>query len=277
MRVLYRLFSFYINSSIHVAMAVCALTFITQVYCNLPLHLPLLCFVFFATVTGYNFVKYFGVAKFHHRSLTAGLKAIQVFSFLCFVLTVYFAFQFSLKTLLFLALLAIITFTYAIPFLPKRYFIDSDLNLRSIGGLKIYIIGVVWTAVTVFLPVVYNGSPLLPQVFVLGIQRFVLVIVLMLPFEIRDLKYDSLKLSTIPQQIGIRRTKVIGSVLIVGVMFLEFVNSLYNPKYGLVLALVLFLTILLLWCAKKNQHNYYSAFWVEGLPIFWLGLILGLT
>ena len=29
----------------------------------------ILFFIFFATITGYNFVKYFGIAKFHHRKL----------------------------------------------------------------------------------------------------------------------------------------------------------------------------------------------------------------
>ena len=34
-------------------------------------------------------------------------------------------------------------------------------------------------------------------------QRFLFVVVAILPFEIRDIQYDSLKLSTIPQQIGV--------------------------------------------------------------------------
>ena len=42
-----------------------------------------------------------------------------------------------------------------------------------------------------------------------AIQRYLYVVIAMLPFEIGDMKYDSIKLSTIPQRIGIARTKVL--------------------------------------------------------------------
>ena len=85
MQVLKRLFDFYINSSIHVALAVCGLVWVTLLNFNVGADLDFLYFIFFATVTGYNFVKYFGLAKFHHRSLASWLKYIQIFSFLCFL------------------------------------------------------------------------------------------------------------------------------------------------------------------------------------------------
>ena len=85
MKVLRRLFDFYINSSIHVALAVTSLVMVTLYEFELPLDFALVGFLFFGTITGYNFVKYAGVAGLHHRSLAKSLQAIQVFSFLCFV------------------------------------------------------------------------------------------------------------------------------------------------------------------------------------------------
>ena len=81
MQVLRTIFSFYINSSIHVALAVCALVGVTWLTYGISYNLSLLGFVFFGTITGYNFVKYAGVARFHHRSLTDALKVVQIFSF----------------------------------------------------------------------------------------------------------------------------------------------------------------------------------------------------
>ena len=52
------LFNIYINSSIHVAFAVCSLVGITCLEYDINIAINLLGFVFFGTVTGYNFVKY---------------------------------------------------------------------------------------------------------------------------------------------------------------------------------------------------------------------------
>jgi hypothetical protein len=95
----------------------------------------------------------------------------------------------------------------------------------------------------------------------------------MLPFEIRDLKDDSLKLATIPQKIGIFNTKLFGAVLLVFFVVLDLFNTIAMADILLnaVLALVTFLFLVF---AKKNQSKYYSAFWVESLPVLWLVLLL---
>jgi len=101
----------------------------------MPYDENVLCFVFYATITGYNFVKYFGIAKFHHRRLTVWLKVIQIFSLISFVLMCYYALQLPKTLLVYSAVFALITFFYAIPFLPKRLFIDQHQNLRSISTI----------------------------------------------------------------------------------------------------------------------------------------------
>lgn len=274
MKVLRQLFNFYINSSIHVALAVYALTYVTLLEFNLYYDVDVLYFVFYATITGYNFVKYFGLAKFHHRSLAGWLKAIQIFSFFCFLLMGYYALNLRLEILIYLSAFGLITFFYAIPFLPKRFFIDKNHNLRSIGGLKVYVIALVWSGVTVFLPLLNNVYEINADVYVTGIQRFCFVILLMLPFEIRDLKFDSLRLSTIPQRIGVRYTKIIGTIMAVFIFLLEFFKDDTSKIQVLVLALVQLITVLFLVFAQKNQNKYYSSFWVESIPVLWLVVLL---
>jgi len=274
MSIFKKLFNFYLNSSIHVALSVYALTYITLLELGMPYDEALLYFVFYATITGYNFVKYFGVAKFHHRSLANWLKVIQVFSFFCFVLMCYYGLKLPLKTLVYLGGFGLITFFYAIPFLPRRFFIDKNHNLRSVVGLKVYVIGLVWSGVTVFLPALNNNMVLGLDITISGLQRFIFVILLMLPFEIRDLKFDSLKLSTIPQKIGVKSTKIIGCVLAILILLMEFFKSEIRQTNILALGIVLLITIILVLFSKKDQNQYYSAFWVEGLPIYWLILLL---
>lgn len=274
MKSLNQLLNFYTNSSIHVALAVYSLTWITLLEFGLPYDETILYFIFYASITGYNFVKYFGVAKFHHRSLTNWLKSIQIFSFFCFLLMCYYAFQLSTKTLFYILGFGVITFLYAIPFLPQRLFLDSQHNLRSIGGLKIYLIALVWSGVTVFLPLIHNDFSINSDVVITGIQRYIFIVVLMLPFEIRDLRYDSLKLSTVPQKIGIKQTKFIGSLCLICFFLLEFFKDEISFSRVATLLIVAISTFLFLIFSKTEQGRYYSGFWVEGLPILWLMLLL---
>lgn len=274
MRFIKQIFDFYINSSIHVALAVYCLAWLTLLKFNLPYDEDVLYFIFFASITGYNFVKYFGLAKFHHRSLASWLKIIQVFSFICFVAMCYYALRLNATTLLYIGGLGVVTFLYAIPLLPSKLLLDKHENLRSISGVKVYIIALVWACVTVFLPLINADYFIEADVIVVSLQRFVFVLVLMFPFEIRDLQYDSIKLSTIPQQIGVKLTKVIG-VFLVGIFFLlEFFKDILPQNHIWASCIVSILLLLALLFAKKQQGDYYSAFFVESISIIWLVLIL---
>jgi hypothetical protein len=78
MRVIKSFLDFYINSSIHVALASFALSWITLIQFDISYDKNILFFIFFASITCYNFVKYFGLVKFHHRGLAQWLKTIQI-------------------------------------------------------------------------------------------------------------------------------------------------------------------------------------------------------
>nr|WP_321247740.1 hypothetical protein [uncultured Psychroserpens sp.] len=256
------------------ALAVYALSWITLLQFDIPYDENVLYFIFFASITGYNFVKYFGLAKFHHRSLAKRLKTIQVFSGICFVIMCYFALKLELKTLLYIGVFGIATFLYAIPIIPKKIFLDKQKNLRSIGGLKVYIIAIVWAGVTVFLPLLNNQFEISDDVIITAFQCFVFVLVLMLPFEIRDLNYDNLKLATIPQKIGVKQTKLVGSLLLLIFFVLNFFKDDIDTTVIVSSLIISSMTLLFLVFARQNQNKYYSAFWVESLPLIWLGILL---
>lgn len=274
MRKLQRLFEFYINSSIHVALTVVAFTIITYLSFDITIDFSIVIFVGLATISSYNFVKYFGLAKFHHRGLADWLKIIQVFSLLCTITMFIYAFQLEIKTLIYLVCFGVITFLYAIPLLPRQYIFDENKNLRQIGGLKIYVIAFVWAAVTVGLPVYNAELDLTWDIVITLIQRFLVVIVLTLPFEIRDLKYDSIMLSTIPQKIGVKNTKVIGAMLAIVFFNLEFLKDQLTSSYILINLIMTVIILVLIIGSKKEQPKYYSSFLVEGVPIVWLSLMI---
>ncbi len=274
MKIAKQLLDFYINSSIHVALSVYALSWITLLIFNLPYDENILYFNFYATITGYNFVKYFGIAKWHHRSLARWLKVIQVFSFFSFLLMVFYALKLEVNVLFILAGLGIITFLYAIPILPKRIYLDEQQNLRQISGLKVYIIAAVWAFTTVVLPILNNHQELTAKVWITVLQNFVFVLALMIPFEIRDLKFDSIKLATIPQQIGVKKTKILGVLLLLIFLGLNVFKEEIITHFLYKEVIMTFILMLFILFSTKYRNTYYTSFWVEALPIFWLILML---
>jgi hypothetical protein len=273
MGLLKRLFEFYINSSIHVSIAVCCLCLVTLINEGQELDTDLIFFIFFASITGYNFIKYFGVAKFHHRRLAGRLKQIQIFSFLCFIGLVYFTFDQELRTLIYFGVFAALSFFYAVPFLPKRMLLDSRMNLRAISGLKIYIIAFVWGGITVVIPLINSGGLIDLELILIFIQRYLYIIVATLPFEIRDMQFDNLKLATIPQKIGIGFTKKIGTLLLVLFCAVEFLKDESTTADVVAVFIVAIITLILLLNSKIDQSKYYSSFWVEAVPVLWLALL----
>jgi hypothetical protein len=257
------LFAFYINSSVHVALVVTALVGLTQLSAGLEISWMMYAFVFLGTITGYNFVKYAKVAGLHHRSLAKSLKAIQVFSALCAVLLVVVLWQSPLQILIYAAGFGLLTFLYAVPFM-------AGYNLRSVGGLKIFIVATVWAGITVIIPVVWAEEAIDATIWLLFLQRLVLVVVWILPFEIRDMRYDSFSLGTMPQRLGVNRTKAVGVVLLGVALLCEF----YLSKGALwkisAAGIMIVLSGVMLIRANKRQGQYYASFWVESVPIWWL-------
>lgn len=265
----YRIFlDFYLNSSIHVALGVTALACITALHFGFLPDLDLLAFIFLASTTGYNFVKYAGIAKLHHRNLSKELRAIQIFSFLSFILLLLFAFRVAAEVLVMAGILGVLTLLYALPVL------GGAKNLRTLKGVKIFIIAFVWAGTSVFFPIGQKGLPFSADVLIEFFQRFVFVLVLILPFEIRDLKYDDPVLKTLPQTLGVTNTKILGLFLLTIWVTAEFFkDSATRSSIAAILATALVTGILTVISGEKRNHLFES-FWVEGVPILWLGFLI---
>ncbi|TDI71383.1 MAG: hypothetical protein E2O86_01945 [Bacteroidetes bacterium] len=263
MMIFRRLFDFYINASIHVSLAVVALAYITVWELHLDTSPYLFLFVFFGAITGYNFVKYSKLAGIHHRSLTDSLRTIQIFSFLSFGIVTFCLFNLPVKVLWITAIFGVFTFLYSAPFFRHK-------NLRSLSGFKIFVVALVWAGVTVLVPLAMTELTLTLDIALTFLQRFLFVIVLTLPFEIRDLQYDLANLQTLPQRLGVQKTKFLGIFFLVLSVSLERFKDLFNETHFLSFATVCLLAGLALMVSGKKQSGYFASFWVESIPIVWM-------
>ena len=262
------IFNFYINASFHVALAVVCLADITILEFDIPRNHKLLLFIFLATITGYNFVKHAGIAKLHHLILSKNLGQIRILSFIAFVGLGYLTFYQSFLVIILSGILGLFTLFYALPFF------GNNTNLRGLTGLKIFVIAFVWAGVTVLLPLAGQINLWEWDVVMVFLQRFFLVLALILPFEIRDLQFDIAQLGTIPQKFGVRGTRVVGLVLNFIFVLLEFFKHQTLKANTISLIIVAILLIILIRYSSISQSKYYASFWVESIPILWWFLFI---
>jgi hypothetical protein len=131
-------FSFYIKSSIHVALGVTGLVFVTSIEFGVTLPIAFYWVSFLGTITGYNFIKYAEIAGLQHKSLIRSLQNLQMFSLVVFCLLVYFLTQLHLVVLTYLCVLGFLTLLYVIPTINHK-------NFRSLAGVKVFIVALVWS------------------------------------------------------------------------------------------------------------------------------------
>lgn len=258
--------NYVIDSSIWVASSVAALTLITYLNIAFPINFNVILLTFFGTVFGYNFVKYFKLIKGEQLSFqVSGFKFVVFSSLLSLILSLYYFFQLELITQLSLVIPFLLTLFYTVSFGRK--------TLRTIDGIKIYIIAICWVFVTVVLPVIEGLQEINDDIIIELLQRFLFVVTITLPFEIRDVLNDDVSLGTIPQKIGVVYTKIVGVILMIVFYLLEFFKDDIQERALYVLPVIFLITVATLIFSTKNQPKYYASFFVEGIPIIW-GLLM---
>lgn len=266
MRTLKAIFDFYLDASIHVAIAVISMAGVTFHLLGSSSDINLMGFIFFSVIVCYNFIKY-GVEAYKYLIVSnAYHKVIQMFSFVCFVFAIYFLLQLNRDIWIATAILGVLSALYAVPLLP------SANNLRNLAGLKIYIVAFVWAGFSVLLPVLDAGIELHWDFAVTFIQRMLLVLVLILPFEIRDLQWDDKSLRTLPQVLGIKNTTRLGIGLTLIFFLMTFLKDSIHQN-EIILRLILSVALIFVLASKRRmQSKYFVMFWVEAIPIFWFCL-----
>jgi hypothetical protein len=269
MILLKKILDFYIKSSLHVALSVYALVSMTMYFFNISNNFEVRAFAFFGTIVGYNFVKYDALARLNKIPIKKELKLIVVLSLFSALASLYYFIKLQWITKSLGILFFVLVLLYTLPFFPNKQ------NARNWKGIKIYIVSVCWVGVTVLLPLINAKIPFTFDVLLMSIQRFILIFVLVLIFEIVDINTDDPHLKTVPQQIGIAKTKQLGYVLLIILLLLEFLYVANQDYVPLAFKFIVSGSIAsFLYFANENRSRYYASFWVEAIPVFWWFLML---
>ena len=265
-----RFFEFYINSYIHVSIAAFCLTKITLIEFGIQENISPL-FALFATFISYNFIRYYDSSKIY-ITFAGWLKTHKIELFLLNLVSLIFLIVLTLKlrteALFLLIPFTLATIFYVVPFTPQ------NKNLRDISGLKLILITISWAGVTVLFPIMNNEYLLTKDVWIVFIQRVIFLFAVTIPFDIRDLKHDTPEMKTIPQIIGVKKSKLLGSFLLLIFYLLDFFRFSGFENSVIITALITVLSLILLNLSTENRSKYYTSFWMESLPILWFLLIV---
>jgi 4-hydroxybenzoate polyprenyltransferase len=258
-----KLFDFYIKSSFHLGVCVVSLYIISIYKLQIDLNYYILTCLFSSTIVVYNFIKYASTLPYYFFVQNAPIKKIQIVSFFFGFFLLYSLFFLSFEALFFGFFLFLICVLYVFPIN------HSISNFRNRSKIKIFLVAICWSGSTVIFPFIESNNINYGDSMLLFVQLFLFVIVCTVPFEIRDLKYDSNDLKTIPQIYGTNNSKYISYVLIFIFFSISFISN--GTSIDLISDLLIsFVLVFIIYLTKENQGKYFSSFWVESLPIYWL-------
>jgi 4-hydroxybenzoate polyprenyltransferase len=261
------IFEFYIKSSLHLSLSVLALILITSLRLSIEFDSIILFIVFNATIIVYNFIKYASTLPYYFLVNNISIKKIQYLSFFCGLCLFCSLFYIKIQTILFGIFMSIFCIIYVIPF--NR----SKRNIRNYSRIKIFIVAFCWAAVTVLFPLTVELEVDYLNAIILFFQRFIFVVVYTLPFEIRDLKFDSIELKTIPQLYGLKKTKQLAYLLLILFLLINLVIQPLSIIYLISDFTIALITARMIYITKENQAKHFASFWVESIPILWLLII----
>lgn len=145
----------------------------------------------------------------------------------------------------------------------NSFFLET--YIRKIPLLKVFYVGLVWALVNSWLTLPEFNLP----IFLIS---FFFITALVLPFDIRDMKFDTVQ--TFPKLIGIQNTKYLAYLFV----FIACILSIFYLKiqFSFCFFLASILTYILIYFSENKRHDTYFSFWVEtcsGLPLLFLWLL----
>lgn len=223
--------------------------------------------VFFGTLAIYNFTRVKSLNEFFQMNPENKIQIILTYTGLIGALVCLILRGFELKTFLYLGVLGFISFCYNLPF--------SNLGLRAIPFLKLFLIAFVWAGSSIGLLLVVHHSVIRYQFLFFAVFFFIIGITI--PFDIRDKTTDELNLKTIPQAIGSKASKIlaIGSLILSGFLFYSEFREI-NPTVISWFTTLLTSMVLVLNSSEIRREFYYS-FWVESCSLIPLFIYLALN
>ncbi len=212
-----------------------------------------------------------------HSLINQHKKWVYTAMLLSAIMVVICLFFISGQSIVALAVLGFIAVFYTFP-------LPFGIRLRDFGVLKPFIVATVWSFVAVLVPLANYIQDDILNISLLWLNRFLFIVAITIPFDVRDLKFDkvNLKYGTIPMKIGKLRTYwlsqgllLMSALPLLMVLFLEQnVEEFLLPTifWYLITSAIINYNLK----SKTEVSEYQYTFWLDGTLVFgYLLFLLG--
>ncbi|MBC6492232.1 UbiA family prenyltransferase [Flavihumibacter stibioxidans] len=271
-----RFFDFLLFGSVFIAVCAVALCMETSILLGLPFNsLNFYLFVFGACLAQYNLHYFFKQEtgfpsvrqEWSHRNRQVQ-RVLLATGLLVMLTTVW---RLESRHFIVLLVLAVLASLYSFPLLPFY-----KKRLKDHGILKISLLALEWTLVTVWFPADQAGiDP--TSYWLVFLRRFVFMFVLCLLFDIRDQESDSTAgIRTIPVRLGIKKSYRLADLLLLVFLALsvwQLVRTGQFPYFNAMLLSAL-LTKWIMEFSKKINNDYVYLAGVDGMMLLQAFLVI---
>lgn len=282
-------FDFYLFSNLHMALCAVALLKTSCMVLHLRCEIHLLLIAFFGTLALYSFQRLVGVLKNEMKNFPGerhqwnfkNKNWLIVFIVLSICPLAYSFFELSLNGKFLLIGTALLSLIYASPVFKIK---GKSFRLRDFPVIKIFFIAIVWTSVTTILPMIesvefYDRSE---RVYFHGAIYwsavvFIFIFALTIPFDVRDMEFDSPTIRSLPMIIGEKQSVRLAQLLLVISCIVLYIGMERTHKFSFITTIYYFLwaafSIYVLHDCSKKKSEYYFTFVVDGLIIALWGFL----
>ena len=270
-------------SNLFVGFCVLSLYKVTEILFMIPSNQKMSIFVLFSAVASYNFSRisilfsktiYFSQAR---KWVSNNKYLFILIIFLSTIVSIYYIILLRLINLI--IPLVFISFFYSFSFIKILKMIYPNINfspnipfytlsIRNIPLLKIFLISFSWTYLTVFIPIITNNITFDIYSISIIIIYFLFILSITIPFDIRDLNFDTI--ITLPSLFGIKSSKIIAYISLFFCELIILLLYLYNYLFfSVFIALLITFEIasLFIFFTKKDNKELFFSFYIEGLSI----------
>lgn len=171
--------------------------------------------------------------------------------------------------------LGVVTLAYSLPVWSRE---GQKRRLKDVPGLKIFLIALVWSSVTVVLPALDAGIDLFGTNAVLTfVERMIFIFAITLPFDVRDMNRDAQAgIYTLPMTLGVGKTRGLAVGLMV--VFVGLVVAHYGLEVSsatIPMALSGVLTAAALWPSDEVHGELYYVGLLDGTMLLQGVLVVG--
>ncbi|MCB0601841.1 MAG: hypothetical protein KDC28_11455 [Saprospiraceae bacterium] len=160
----------------------------------------------------------------------------------------------------------VLSLAYALPVFPGKK------RLRDYPYIKIFLIGSLWTLLTIGIPVMHANTYSWYIITLLLLERFLFIFSLTIPFDLRDIRVDQEhKVWTIPMVLGIKWAKRLSMSLLLAALlllgFLVYHFHVWSPRAYTILILTYGVAGWLIYKSKSHGSDYFFSIFIDGVMI----------